>query len=361
MTFDEFSASLRDETPPAGTPRPLFALWRDGKGDWTGAHEIAQDVDTVEGAMVHAYLHRKEGDLDNARYWYQRAGRPVADVVAGHRMEGAGRGDAAVRAMTASTGTTPATAPAPLPRVAAVRYVTPLREGGSVPALVEADDGKLYVVKMRGAGQGARVLIAELVAGRLGQALGLRVPALALVDLDAALARSEPDTEIQDILRASAGLNLGLAHLDGALTFDPGARQPLDADVASRVVLLDTFTTNVDRTARNPNLLWWRGELAPIDHGAALYWQHDWDGSLAAARPERAFPLVRDHVLLPWAGALDRRARWRRARSPTSSSTASPPRSPTSGWRHCRAPPTPRRNGAPTPTGCVRAAPRFRR
>jgi len=192
-----------------------------------------------------------------------------------------------------------------LPRIAAVRYVTPLREGGSVPALVEADDGKLYVVKLRGAGQGARVLIAELVAGRLGQALGLRVPALALVDIDAALARSEPDTEIQDILRASAGVNLGLAHLDGALTFDPGARQPLDADVASRVVLLDTFTTNVDRTARNPNLLWWRGELAPIDHGAALYWQHDWDGSLAAARPERGFPLVRDHVLLPWAGALD--------------------------------------------------------
>jgi hypothetical protein len=207
--------------------------------------------------------------------------------------------------MTASTGTTPASAPAPLPRVAAVRYVTPLREGGSVPALVEADDGKLYVVKMRGAGQGARVLIAELLAGRLGQALGLRVPALALVDVDSALARSEPDTEIQDILRASAGVNLGLAHLDGALTFDPGARRPLDAGVASRVVLLDSFTTNVDRTARNPNLLWWRGELAPIDHGAALYWQHDWDGSLAAARPERAFPLVRDPVLLPWAGALD--------------------------------------------------------
>ncbi len=194
---------------------------------------------------------------------------------------------------------------AALPRVAAVRYVTPLREGGSVPALVEADDGRLYVVKLRGAGQGARVLVAEWIAGRLGHALGLRVPALALVDLDAALARSEPDTEIQDILRASAGVNLGLLHLDGALTFDPGARRPLDADVASRVVLLDTFTTNVDRTARNPNLLWWRGELAPIDHGAALYWQHDWDGSVAAARPERGFPLVRDHVLLPWAGALD--------------------------------------------------------
>ena len=100
-------------------------------------------------------------------------------------------------------------------------------------------------------------------------------------------------------------MNLGLRHLDGALTFDPGARRELDADVASRVVLLDAFVTNVDRTPRNPNLLWWRGALAPIDHGAALYWQHDWDGTLAAARPERGFALVRDHVLLPWAGALD--------------------------------------------------------
>jgi hypothetical protein len=185
-------------------------------------------------------------------------------------------------------------------RVAAVRYVTPLREGGSVPALVEADDGLLYVVKLRGAGQGARVLIAEWIAGRLGQALGLAIPALALVDLDAALARSEPDTEIQDILRASAGVNLGLTHLDGSLTFDPGARRPLDAETAARAVLLDSFTTNVDRTARNPNLLWWRGQLAPIDHGAALYWQHDWDGTVADGRPERPFPLVREHVLLPF-------------------------------------------------------------
>jgi hypothetical protein len=190
----------------------------------------------------------------------------------------------------------PAAEPAAaLPRVAAVRYVTPLREGGSVPALVEADDGLLYVVKLRGAGQGARVLVAELIAGKLGHALGLGVPALALVDLDTAIARSEPDSEIQDILRASTGVNLGLRHLDGALTFDPGARRGLDADVASRVVLLDAFVTNVDRTPRNPNLLWWRGGLAPIDHGAAL----------AAARPERGFALVRDHVLLPWAGALD--------------------------------------------------------
>jgi hypothetical protein len=191
-----------------------------------------------------------------------------------------------------------------LPRVGAVRYVTPLREGGSVPALVEADDGHNYVVKLHGAGQGPRVLVAELIAGLLGHALGLPVPALALVDLDEAIARSEPDVEIQDILRGSVGLNLGLRHLEGALTFDPGARRPLDGGVASRVVLLDAYVTNVDRTPRNPNLMWWRGALAPIDHGAALYWQHDWDGAVASARPERAFPLVRDHVLLPWADDL---------------------------------------------------------
>jgi hypothetical protein len=146
--------------------------------------------------------------------------------------------------------------------------------------------------------------VAELIAGQLGRSLGLAIPPLALVDLDAALARNEPDTEIQDILRASAGVNLGLLHLDGAISFDPGARRPVGADLASRVVMLDAFMANVDRTARNPNLLWWRGELAPIDHGAALYWQHDWDGTLAAARPDRPFPLVRDHVLLPWAAEL---------------------------------------------------------
>jgi hypothetical protein len=195
-------------------------------------------------------------------------------------------------------------APGLLPRVAAVRYVTPLREGGSVPALVEADDGHNYVVKLHGAGQGPRVLVAELIAGLLGHALGLAVPALALVDLDEAIARSEPDPEIQDILRASVGLNLGLRHLDGALTFDPGARRPVDGGVASRIVLLDAFVTNVDRTPRNPNLMWWRGALAPIDHGAALYWQHDWDGAPAGARPDRGFPLIRDHVLLPWADDL---------------------------------------------------------
>jgi len=191
-----------------------------------------------------------------------------------------------------------------LPAVQAARYITPLREGGSVPALVEADDGNAYVVKLRGAGQGARVLIAELLAGQVGRALGLHVPDLALVELDLALARTEPDPEIQDLLRASIGVNLGLRHLDGAVTFDPAARPGPDGATASTIVALDSFTTNVDRTARNPNLLWWRGVLAPIDHGAALYWQHDWTGSVADANPARRFPLIRDHVLLPWADDL---------------------------------------------------------
>jgi len=198
----------------------------------------------------------------------------------------------------------PSGAVPPFRHVVAARYITPLREGGSVPALVEADDGQAYVVKLRGAGQGARVLIAELIAGQLGRALGLDVPELTSVQLDLALARTEPDSEVQDILRASVGVNLGMRHLDGAVTFDPAARPGPDGAIASAIVALDSFTTNVDRTARNPNLLWWRGVLAPIDHGAALYWQHDWSGAVADANPARHFPLIRQHVLLPWADQL---------------------------------------------------------
>jgi len=205
--------------------------------------------------------------------------------------------------MSASDLSSPVSPPS-LPSVLAARYITPLREGGSVPALVEADDRLTYVVKLRGAGQGARVLIAELLAGQIGRALGLHVPDLALVELDLALARTEPDPEVQDLLRASIGVNLGLRHLDGAVTFDPAARPGPEGATASAIVALDSFTTNVDRTARNPNLLWWRGELAPIDHGAALYWQHDWSGAVADANPARRFPLIRDHVLLPWADDL---------------------------------------------------------
>ena len=185
--------------------------------------------------------------------------------------------------------------------VAVTRYVTPLREGGSLPALVEADDGFLYVVKFRGAGQGVKALIAELLVGELARALGLRMPELVFIELDAAFGRSEPDEEIQDLLQASAGLNLALHYLSGAITFDPLVTT-IDPLLASQIVWLDCLTLNVDRTVRNPNLLMWHRELWLIDHGAALYVHHagpDW----AAPRP-RPFPQVSSHVLLPQATAL---------------------------------------------------------
>jgi hypothetical protein len=198
--------------------------------------------------------------------------------------------------------TEPQGPPAHLRAVAAVRYVTPLREGGSLPAIIEADDGRLYVAKFRGAGQGIRALIAEVIAGELGRALGLPVPELVLIDFGAALARAEPDAEIRALLQASVGVNLGLAYVAGALTFDVAARPAVPAALASLVVVLDAFTMNVDRTARNPNLLVAGGDLWLIDHGAALYWHHDWDGSTTGS--DRPFSLVRDHVLLPFAEAL---------------------------------------------------------
>lgn len=200
--------------------------------------------------------------------------------------------------------------PPPLRRLDATRYVTPLREGGSLPAIMEVEGGELHVVKLRGAGQGARALVAEIIVGQLGRALGLPVPEVTLVALDEALARTERDQEIQELLVASTGWNVGLRYLSGSLMFDAAAEilPSLDATLASRLVLFDAFVTNVDRTARNPNLLWWQGELWLIDHGAALYWHHDWDGGLEGA--ERRFPLVRDHVLLPLADALPPAAAW---------------------------------------------------
>jgi hypothetical protein len=179
--------------------------------------------------------------------------------------------------------------------VTATRYVTPLREGGSLPAVIEADDDGLYVLKFRGAGQGAKALIAELVAGEIGRALGLPVPEIVLVDLDVDLARTEPDPEIQDLIRASGGVNLGLDYLSGALAFDPLAEPP-DAELASRIVWFDAFVTNLDRTARNTNMLVWHRRLWLIDHGAALYFHHaGLDDSAAALN---AFPLIREHVLI---------------------------------------------------------------
>ena len=206
-----------------------------------------------------------------------------------------------------ATAASNARAPA-LRRLLATRYVTALREGGSVPAVVEADDGGLWVAKFRAAVQGGRALAAELIVGELGRAAGLRIPELALIDIDAALGRSEPHQEIQELLVASAGTNLAMAYLGGAVGYDVAARRPVGGELASAIVALDVLAANVDRTARNPNLLWLRGELWLIDHGASLYWHHGWDGAqpladlaAAAARP---FDQAREHVLLPLADRL---------------------------------------------------------
>ena len=185
--------------------------------------------------------------------------------------------------------------------VAATRYVMPLREGGSLPGLVEADDDGLYVVKFRGAGQGPRMLVAEIVAGELARALGLPIPELVLVELDPAIGRAEPDAEIQDLLLASKGTNLGLDFLPGALPFSPAAGPLPDPDFAADVVWLDGLVTNVDRTAQNPNLLWWHDRIWLIDHGAALYWHHSPDRT---PDPHARFAPVRDHVLLPFASSI---------------------------------------------------------
>ena len=186
--------------------------------------------------------------------------------------------------------------------VRAIRYLTPLREGGSVPAVVEADDDGTYVAKFRGAAQGPRALVAELVAGEIGRLLGLPVPQLALIDIDAVLARSEPDGEIQELLRKSAGLNVALDYLPGALNWEPGLAPPPDRELAAAVVWFDALISNVDRTPRNPNLLRWHRALYLIDHGAALYFHHDWASHLARARSP--FAMIRNHVLLPLAGDL---------------------------------------------------------
>lgn len=184
----------------------------------------------------------------------------------------------------------------------ATRYVLPLREGGSLPAIVEADDLGIYVVKFRGAGQGALALVAELVAGEIGRALGLRIPELIFIEVDAALGRNEPDYEIRQLLKASVGLNLALDYLPGSTMFDVAARDAVTAEEASLTVWFDAFTQNVDRTPRNANLLMWHRKLYLIDHGAALYFHHNWQ-----TMPEKAasaFTEVGKHVLLPWASRI---------------------------------------------------------
>lgn len=182
-----------------------------------------------------------------------------------------------------------------------IRYVTPLREGGSLPAIVEGDDDFLYVLKFRGAGQGIKALIAELIGGELARHLGLRIPEIVFATVDPAFGRTEPDEEIQDLLKASAGLNLALHYLQGSITYDP-ATNNVDALTASKIVWLDSLLMNVDRTVRNTNMLMWGKELWLIDHGASLYFHHswhDWEGQ--SAKP---FVQIRDHVLLKWACEL---------------------------------------------------------
>lgn len=186
--------------------------------------------------------------------------------------------------------------------VAATRYVTPLREGGSLPALVEADDDGLYVLKFRGAGQGVKALVAEIVAGEIARALGLAVPEIVLIEVDPALGVAEPDPEIQDLIRASTGTNVGLDFLPGSLPYTPAAGLQPTPETAAEIVWLDALVTNVDRTPRNPNLLVWHERVWLIDHGAALYFHHrDWDPEADAATPLGA---IGDHVLLPCAGSI---------------------------------------------------------
>jgi hypothetical protein len=186
--------------------------------------------------------------------------------------------------------------------VRATRYVTPLREGGSMPGLVEADDDGLYVLKFRGAGQGSKALLAEVVAGELARAAGLPVPELVWIELDPELGRAEPDPEIQELIAASGGRNVGMDFLPGALTYNPAAGPAPDPDLAAEVVWLDALTTNVDRSPQNPNLLLWHNRIWLIDHGAALYLQHAWEVPPESAL--RPFPPIRNHVLLPCAGDI---------------------------------------------------------
>jgi len=166
----------------------------------------------------------------------------------------------------------------------ATRYVTPLREGGSLPAIVEADDDGMYVLKFRGAGQGPKALVAELIAGEIGRALGLPVPEIVFLELDNLLGRSEPDFEIQNLIKASVGLNLGLDYLPGSVAFNATDVGHVDALQASRIVWFDAYTSNVDRTIRNTNMLYWHQRLTLIDHGASLYFHHGTTNFLSRSR-----------------------------------------------------------------------------
>lgn len=181
------------------------------------------------------------------------------------------------------------------------RYISPLREGGSLPAIVEANDQGLYVLKFRGAGQGKKVLIAELVAGELARTAGLPVPELVFAELDTDLARAEPDPEVQSLIRASGGLNIAMDYLPGSLTFDPVA-QPVDSELASKILWFDAFITNVDRTVKNTNMLVWHKKLWLIDHGASMIFHYDWPN--VGQKASSPFAMIKDHVLLKHAGEI---------------------------------------------------------
>lgn len=183
----------------------------------------------------------------------------------------------------------------------AVQYLQPLREGGSLPAIIKADDGELYVLKFKGAGQGKKALVAELIGGELARAMGLRMPELVFIELNEAFGRTEPDEEIQDLLKFSVGLNLGMGFMSGAIVYDPLVSEAKSLE-ASKVVLLDSIISNIDRTVKNTNLLNWNNELWLIDHGASLYFHHNW--SHWKGHLERTFPLVNQHVLLQKANHL---------------------------------------------------------
>ncbi len=189
--------------------------------------------------------------------------------------------------------------------VTATEYVTPLREGGSLPAIVNGDDDGTYVVKFRGAGQGVRALVAELVSGELGRAIGLPVPEIVFVQLDGRMAKTEPDAEIQELLIKSAGLNIGLDYLPGSITFDPLIDGPMHgkARLASSIVWFDALVTNVDRTPKNTNLLVWHRNLWMIDHGATLIFHHNWSDDVLK-RSRKPFTQIKHHVLLRWASAI---------------------------------------------------------
>lgn len=183
-----------------------------------------------------------------------------------------------------------------------IRYVTPLREGGSLPAIVEADDGFFYVLKFRGAGQGVKALIAELIGGEMARVLGLKIPEIVFIYLVDSFSKTEPDEEIQDLLRASTGLNLGLHFLSGAITFDPTVKE-IDSLIASKILLLDYILMNVDRTVRNTNMLVWHKDLWLIDHGASLYFHHNWESW--KEQSIKSFPLIKNHVLYPFVNNLE--------------------------------------------------------